>query len=101
MIRNFNKTPDYEFTVEDIRNTIYNADDRLDNYLIINKFGYPEMVRPSIHDSLYPVRGPYWGANGRCTGKYSNYTDKEIEKIYNDFKKGWLRYLENGTAQFV
>lgn len=102
MIRNFNRIPDYEFTVEDIRNTIYNADDRLDNYLIINELGRPEMVHPTIiHDSLYPVRGPYWGSNGGYTGKYSNYTNKEIEKIYNDFRNGWLRYLKNGTAQFV
>lgn len=102
MIRNIAQTPNYEFTVEDIQNTIYNADDRMDNYLIIDEFGHPQMVQPNLkYDYLYPVRGQLYEARGKYTGKYAKYSEEEIKNLFDDFQNAWKIYIETGRPQII
>lgn len=92
-------SPKHLFTKEEIETAMRNADDRVNNQLIIDENGYAQIIQNSNRDSLYPVRHGIWNAGNAYVGKYSKLT--VLEDCYILSLKGWLQYFETGYCQYA
>ena len=91
--------PTYLFTKDDIRELMKNADDRVDNQLVIDEFGVPQLVRRDNEGLLYPVRAETWDAGNNYVGKYSKL--EALNDTYVGMLNAWLLYLKTGKRQKV
>jgi len=86
--------PQHLFTKEEMKNIMASADDRVDNVLVIDEYGYVSIVQDWSLSRLYPVHGSTWNAGNQYVGKYSHlYT---LDDDYNHSLQGWLEYLQRG-----
>lgn len=89
--------PVHIFTIDEIKNEIQNADDRHDNYLVIDENGYVHVLEAGkCHPHLYPVSNSVWCARNCYTGKYVNLDELYLHMIYKQCLAAWIKYLENG-----
>ena len=94
------KKPLHLFTKKEIESAMRNADDRVDNQLVINEDGYAKIIEGRFeYIEVYPVRSGLWSAGGVYVGKYS--TLSTLNDIYHNMLRGWLSYLETGSAQYA
>jgi serine/threonine protein kinase len=83
--------PTHLFTKEEIKEIMTNADDRVNNTLVIDENGYAQIVQNHYESSFYPLRHETWNAGNVYVGKYSRLTDLDDSYIYSLDK--WLEYL--------
>ena len=82
--------PKHIFNYKELKDAVMAADDRHDNYVVINESGYVEVVEDDYE--FYPVRSGILTSYNGHVGKYSNgIFAKEITKT---FLALWLTYLE-------
>lgn len=101
MNRNFEIIPSHLFSKEEIKQLMYEADDRKHNRLVIDENGYAKIIQSEDNYFLYPVRNSQWDAGNHYVGKYANLSDSDINEVYKRCLWGWLTYLETGTSQYT
>ncbi len=94
-----NGAPLHLFTKEEIRTLMRNADDRVDNVLVVDSDGYAHIIEFSETAFLYPVRQEAWQAGNNYVGKYSSLSD--LEDSYIGLLNGWLEYLKYKSESFI
>ena len=92
-------TPSHLFSKEEIESVMRHADDRIDNQLVIDENGYPQIISRDKDGSIYPVRYETWDARNNYVGKYS--TLSTLDETYLGMLQGWLRYLQVGESQYI
>lgn len=94
------KKPLHLFTKKEIESAMRNADDRVDNQLVIDEDGYAKIIEGRFeYIEVYPVRSGLWTAGGVYVGKYA--TLPMLDDIYYNMLRGWLSYLKTGRAQYA
>ena len=92
--------PSHLFTKEEIAELMINADDRINNQLVIDEEGYPHIIteRDDLSGSLFPVSHEIWCARHNYVGKYSGLMVLDDE--YTNSLNCWLDYLKTGIRQY-
>ncbi|MDJ1110094.1 protein kinase [Macrococcus caseolyticus] len=91
-------TPNHIFNKQEIKTLMLNADDRVDNQLVIDENGYAKVIEDLEESFLYPVRLQTWGAGNIYVGKYS--TLSSLDDSYILALEGWYLYLKSGKKQY-
>lgn len=91
--------PLHLFTKQEIAIEMRNADDRLNNQLIIDENGYAKVIPEIRYGYLFPVRHELWNAGNVYVGKYSNLST--LDDNYVSSLQGWLQYLQSGRTQYI
>lgn len=93
------KKPLHLFTPKEIESAIRNADDRVDNQLVIDEDGYAKIIEGRFeYVKVYPVRSELWTTGDVCVGKYATLS---MHDIYYNMLRGWLSYLKTGRTQYA
>lgn len=87
------------FTKQEIESTMRNADDRVNNQLVIDENGYAKVIERDEYSYLYPVRHESWAVGNMYVGKYSNL--ETLEDDYISSLQGWLLYLKTGETTYM
>lgn len=87
------------FTLEQIKEMMRAADDRVRNKLVIDEYGRAKIIQKIGDAELYPVTQETWGAGNVYVGKYSTLSD--AEQSYQYMLTGWLYYIKNGRHIYV
>lgn len=89
--------PSHLFTEDEIKNLMYNADDRNTNTLVIDENGFALIISNNEADvHSYPVRHEPWNAGNLYVGKYSELST--LHDTYISSLQGWLMYLQCGNS---
>ena len=91
--------PIHLFTKQEIEAAMRDADDRLDNQLVIDENGYAKVIERDEGSYLYPVRHESWDSGNMYVGKYSSLST--LEDDYISSLQGWLLYLKTGRPQYM
>lgn len=96
-----NGSPTHLFSKAEIENLLRNADDRIDNQLVIDEEGYPHIITSlnKISGSLFPVSHEIWHSRHNYVGKYAN-VNSLIDSTYINSLYCWLIYLKTGRSQY-
>lgn len=89
--------PSHMFTKSEIENEMKNADDRHNNQLVIDEYGYAHIIRNNIYGHTYPVSLEQWSAKSLYVGKYSKL--QTLDDNYKMCLEAWLLYLSTGKHQ--
>lgn len=89
--------PTHLFTKEEIRELMFNADDRHNNKLVIEEDGYACLIQNHNLGLLYPVSHETWIAGNNYVGRYSPLST--VDSVYVDSLVCWLDYLRTGEHQ--
>lgn len=92
--------PSHLFTKEELEAVLRNADDRVNNQLVIDEDGYLRLITESddLSGSLFPVSHETWGARHNYVGKYATLCILDSE--YVNCLSCWLDYLKTGRRQY-
>ena len=91
--------PKHLFTKQEIEVVMRNADDRLNNQLVIDENGYAKVIQGQGYGYLFPVSHESWNSGNVYVGKYSKLST--LEDDYISSLQGWLLYLETGRKQYM
>lgn len=91
--------PTHVFTRAEIEKIMSNADDRVENQLVIDEDGHAKIISNTVEGFLYPVRHESWKAGNVYVGKYSQL--KTLDEDYIMSLQGWLLYLKTGREQYM
>lgn len=90
-------SPTHLFTKQEIEEKMRAADDRKHNRLVIDEYGYVQIVEGGGVSPPFAVYHETWCAGNNYVGKYSPlYT---LEEDYLLMLDGWLDYLRTGESQ--
>lgn len=85
------------FSKESIKELMKSADDRFVNQMVIDEFGYANIVQK--YGETYPVRLEKWAAGNNYVGKYSELNT--LDYVFNCCKRGFCHYIKTGKFQYV
>lgn len=91
--------PTHMFNKEEIKVLMRSADDRLGNTLVIDEFGFAQIIPGYFDTHTYPVSQETWCSRNNYVGKYSNLSD--LERSYEWMLEGWLNYLKRDVAIYM
>ncbi len=91
--------PTHLFTKEEIKVAMQNADDRVNNQLVIDENGYAQVIQDKGYGYLYPVRHESWNAGNVYVGKYSKLLS--LDDDYMASLQGWLSYLKTARKKYM
>ncbi len=94
-----NKKPMYLFTEEEISLLLKNGDDQQNNILVVDEYGYVNLIQDISIAYTYPVRYETFIARNGYVGENSG-----EETAYNSYLSllyGWLNYLKTNVSQFI
>lgn len=91
--------PTHLFTKQEVEKAMRNADDRVNNQLVIDENGYAKVIKKDEYSYLYPVRHESWNSGNMYVGKYSSLST--LEDDYISSLQGWLLYLKTGKPKFM
>lgn len=86
--------PLHLFTKDEIKILMQNADDRVNNQLVIDENGYAKIIQNICERYFYPVRLESWDSGNNYVGKYSSLSF--LDECYRESLEGWLDYLRTG-----
>ena len=89
--------PEYVFTLDDIRSLMIQADDRVDNTLVIDEMGYANILTDRSKAQFYPVINETWCQRKNYVGRYSILSD--LDSAYHYSLGKFKDYLEIGVGQ--
>lgn len=92
-----NGRPSHLFTKEEIQYVMMQADDRVNNQLVIDENGYAHIINDTRLSHLYPVSHEIWEAGNNYVGKYSKLGT--LDDNYISSLQNWIMYLETGKHQ--
>lgn len=91
--------PIHLFTKQEVEKAMRNADDRVNNQLVIDENGYAKVIEKDKYSYLYPVRHETWNSGNMYVGKYSNLST--LDDDYISSLQGWLLYLKTGKTMYM
>ena len=91
--------PTHLFTKQEVEKAMRNADDRVNNQLVIDENGYAKVIKRDECSYLYPVRHESWNSGNMYVGKYSSLST--LEDDYISSLQGWLLYLKIGRPMYM
>lgn len=91
--------PTHLFTKQEVEKAMRNADDRVNNQLVIDENGYAKVIQRDEYTYLYPVRHEAWDEGNMYVGKYSNLSTLEDDYILS--LQAWLLYLKTGRPSYL
>jgi len=91
--------PTHLFTKAEVERVMREADDSIDNVLVIDGNGFARVLPCTEDCSLYPVRHETWIAYNNYVGKYSKLTT--LDDNYRGSLEGWLKHLDTGEDVYV
>ena len=92
--------PTHLFSKNEIKCLMKNADDRVNNTLVIDENGYPRIISNNEFDlSSFPVRHETWNAYNSYVGKYSNLST--LDETYITSLHGWLSFLKSKKSVYI
>lgn len=91
--------PSHLFTKNELAELMRNADDRVNNRLVIDEDGYAKIIPDNEEAWLYPVRHEVWCAGNVYVGKYSKLST--LDDDYLSSLQGWLSYLRSGHRSYI
>jgi hypothetical protein len=86
--------PTHLFTEQEIKQLMENANDEVNNKLVIDEEGIPHIIQDTNNGALYPVSQETWCSGNRYVGKESSLSDLRPSYILS--LHSWLRYLKLG-----
>lgn len=89
--------PEYIFTIDDIRLLMEQADDRVDNTLVIDENGYAKILTDWSNAQFYPVINETWCQRRNYVGRYSKLLD--LDSAYHYLLGKLKDYLKTGFGQ--
>lgn len=92
--------PTHLVTKEEIRELMFNADDRKDNTLVLDGDGYPHIIQDMADSQFYPVVTETWEAGNCYVGKYAD-IDGQLETEYTLVLQGLSDYLQRRRSVYV
>ncbi len=94
-----NGKPSHLFTKCEIEKLMRDADDRLNNTLVIDENGFPHIIQDKSITKFYPVVSETWCSRNNYVGKYSTLSD--LDSSYHYCLGKWLLYLESNVGQIM
>ncbi|MFZ7133692.1 MAG: protein kinase domain-containing protein [Eubacteriales bacterium] len=91
--------PSHLFTKCEIEKLMRDADDRLNNILVIDENGFAHIIQDKSITKFYPVVSETWCSRNNYVGKYSNLSD--LDSSYHYCLGKWLLYLELNVGQIM
>ena len=93
-------TPTHLFSEDDVTKAMRDADDRVNNALVVDGDGNAIVLSDfaPIELELYPVHLESWGSGTVNVGKYADLSDARI--IYLNALLSWKNYLLSGQSQY-
>lgn len=92
--------PTHLFSKNEIKSLMKNADDRVNNTLVIDENGYPRIISNNEFDlSSFPVRHETWNAYNSYVGKYSKLST--LDDTYISSLHGWLSFLKSKKSVYI
>ncbi len=89
--------PCHLFTKDEIKKAMSEADDRVENTLVVDENGYVKIIANTNSAKLYPVCFETWDAGNMYVGKYSNLNT--LDRDYIMALQGWLSFLKSKKHQ--
>lgn len=89
--------PSHLFTKCEIEKLMRNADDRMNNTLVIDEDGFVHIIQDELIKVFYPVVSETWCSRNNYVGKYSTLTD--LDGTYHYCLGKWLLYLKSNMGQ--
>ena len=89
--------PSHMFTKGEVKKLMEDADDRVNNILVIDGDGYARMIQEGNPTALYPVVHETWCSRKNYVGKYSSLGD--LDSAYRYCLAKWCDYLEKNVGQ--
>lgn len=90
--------PTHLFTKDEIKQLMRKADDRLGNQLVIDEYGYAQLLTERNMAKFYPVSHETWFPRNNYVGPYSSLSD--LQPAYIDSLVCWLRFLKTNRRQY-
>lgn len=90
--------PTHLFTFDEIKAIMGDADDGVNNKLVIDEEGNARLIQNPLHGNLYPVSIETWGAGNHYVGKDSSLDD--AAPSYRLCLSLWLSFLQTGKRQY-
>ena len=90
--------PTHLFTFDEIKAIMGDADDGVNNKLVIDEEGNARLIQNPLHGNLYPVSIETWGAGNHYVGKDSSLDD--AAPSYRLCLSLWLSFLQTGIRQY-
>jgi len=92
-----NGTPSHLFTKCEIKKLMREADDRLNNTLVIDEDGFAHLIQDHSLTKFYPVVHETWCSRNVYVGRYSDLPD--LNSAYHYCLGKWLMYLKTEVGQ--
>lgn len=91
--------PSHLFTKNEIEKLMRNADDRLNNTLVIDDDGFAHIIQDHSLSKFYPVVSETWCSRKVYVGRYSTLSD--LNRAYHYCLGKWLLYLKSKVGQHM
>jgi serine/threonine protein kinase len=91
--------PTHLFTKKEIEALMKEADDKEGNKLVIDEYGYAQMMPIKVDGTLYPVFHEAYGARNNYIGKYSDLSI--LDQDYEESLTAWLDHLTYNRYVYV
>ena len=95
--------PNHLFTIDEFRDQLRSADDRVGNRAVLDADGYVHVIPEAEYfkyGAQYPVAlSEEYVARNQYTGKYANLSDESISNDYLMLLEGWRDYLGYGSRE--
>lgn len=89
--------PSHLFTKCEIEKLMRDADDRLNNTLVIDEDGFAHIIQDRTLTKYYPVVSETWCSRNVYVGRYSTLSD--LDRVYHYCLGKWLLYLKSKVGQ--
>ncbi len=89
--------PSHLFTKSEIEKLMRDADDRLNNTLVIDEDGFALIIQDQTLTKFYPVVSGTWCSRNVYVGRYSTLSD--LDSAYHYCLGKWLSYIESKVGQ--
>lgn len=89
--------PSHLFSKDEIKKLMEEADDRVNNTLVIDGDGYAKIIQNGGETPFYPVVHETWCSRNVYVGKYSTLSD--MDSAYHYCLTKWCDYLETKEGQ--
>ena len=86
-------------TKSEIKKLMRDADDRLNNTLVIDEDGFAHIIQDKNLTKFYPVVSETWGSRNVYVGRYSTLSD--LDSAYHYCLGKWLLYLKSKVGQHM
>lgn len=89
--------PSHLFTKSEIEKLMRDADDRLNNTLVIDEDGFAHIIQDQMLTKFYSVVSETWCSRNVYVGRYSTLSD--LDSAYHYCLGKWLSYIESKVGQ--